>query len=187
MRLIKLINSSVIYPTQFWIFPPHLHPIVIQKDDQCLPFSRPSSLISITKMALRTHFILEWLMVTGNVLLEDSIINLIIAHDQWHNTITKYYNYMKHLRRLCFNQFAFSLVEIGSWLMMSGYLICSRCQNKQKTGFLSNNVPICLTVISVYDGKTVQKIPQNPFNPPKTKSLHVLPCSCGGCTFLPTH
>lgn len=122
MRLIKLINSSVIYPTRFWIFPPHLHPIAVQKDDQCLPFSRPSSLINITKLA---HFLLEWLMV----LLEDSIINLIIAHYQWHNTITKYYNYMKHLRRLCFNKFAFSLAEIGSWLMMSGYLICSRCQN----------------------------------------------------------
>lgn len=82
MRLIKLINSSVIYPTRFWIFPPHLQPIAVQKDDQRLPFSRPSSLIDITKMAQRTHFILEWLMATGNVLLEDSIINLIIAHYQ---------------------------------------------------------------------------------------------------------
>lgn len=104
-------------------------------------------------------------MVRGNVMLADSIINLIIAYYQWHNTITKYYNYMKHLHRLCFHQFAFSLVAIGSWLMMSGYLICSRCQNKQTkktTGFLPNNVPICFTVISVYDGKTVKK------NPPKS-------------------
>lgn len=131
MRLIKLINSSVFYPMRFRIFPPHLHPIAVQKDDQCLPFSRPSSLINITKMAQRTHLILEWLMVTGKVLLEDSILNLLNAHYQWHKTITKYYNYMKHLRRLSFSQFAFSLVEIGSWLMMSGYLICSRCQNKQ--------------------------------------------------------
>lgn len=35
---------------------------------------------------------------------------------------------------------------------------------------LSNNVPICLTVISVYDGKTVKKIPPNPFNPPQNQT-----------------
>lgn len=46
----------------------------------------------------------------------------------------------------------------------------SKLTKKTTTGLLSNNVPICLTVISVYDSKTVQKNPPKSIqNSPKNK------------------